>query len=70
METWFRCFRDVERSHVDFIVRRVDQTEGSQIIRGRGRSRKTIKKNPEHNVLDRDMVMIDFRLKLLMPNSS
>jgi hypothetical protein len=30
---------------VDSVVSRVDQMEGSQIIRGRGRSRKTIRES-------------------------
>jgi len=45
---------------VDSIVRRIDQMEGSQITRGRGRPRKTIretiKKDLEINGLEKDMV--------------
>jgi hypothetical protein len=45
---------------VDSVVRRVDYMEDSQIIRGRGRPRKTIretiKKDLETNELDRNMV--------------
>jgi len=45
---------------VDFIIRRVDQIEGSQITRGRGRPRKTIRetirKDLEINELEKDMV--------------
>jgi len=33
----------VERRHMDYVVRRVDQMEGSQITRGRERPRKTVK---------------------------
>jgi len=33
----------LERRHVDSIVRRVDQMEGSQITRGKGKPRKTIR---------------------------
>ena len=51
---------DVERRPVDAIVRRVDQMEESQVKRGRGRPRKTIKetirKNLEVNELDPNMV--------------
>jgi len=35
----------MSRGHVDAVVRRVDQMEVSQIKRGRGRPRKTIKRN-------------------------
>ena len=45
---------------MDFIIRRVDQIEGSQITRGRGRPRKTIRetirKDLEINELEKDMV--------------
>jgi hypothetical protein len=34
-------FGHLERSIVDSVVRRLDQMEGIQIIRGRGRPRKT-----------------------------
>jgi len=44
---------------VDEVVRRVDQMEGRQITRGRGRPRKTIretiKKDLEINELEKDM---------------
>ncbi len=39
--TRLRCFEHVERRLVDSVVMRVDQMEGSQITRGRGRPRKT-----------------------------
>ena len=43
---WFCCMR---RSSIEVLVRRLDQIEGSQINRGRGRLRKvldqTIKKD-------------------------
>jgi len=45
---------------MDFVVRKVDQMEGSQIIGGRRRPRKTIretiKKNIKSNELEKDMV--------------
>lgn len=44
--TWFCC---MTRSSIEVLVRRLDQIEGSQINRGRGRLRKvldqTIKKD-------------------------
>ena len=50
----------VKRRPVDFVVMRVDQMEGSQITKGRGRPRKTIRetiaKDLEINDLDRNMV--------------
>ena len=36
VENKFRWFRHVERRHVDFVVRRVDQVEDSQVTRGKG----------------------------------
>jgi len=36
-------FGHVERRHVDSVVRRVDQMEGIQIIRGKGKPRKPIR---------------------------
>jgi len=60
--TWnrLRWFRHVERRHANSVVRRVDQMEGSQITRGRGRPRKTIretiKKDLDVNELERNMV--------------
>jgi hypothetical protein len=60
VETRLRWFGHVERRHVDFVVRRVDQIEGSQIIRGRGSPgktiRETIKKDLEINELENNMV--------------
>jgi len=56
MRTRVRCFEHVERRLVDSVVTRIDQMEGSQITRGRGRPRKTIKKDIEINELDRNMV--------------
>jgi len=38
-----RLFEHVERSCVDVVVRRVDQMEDSQIARGKGSPRKTIR---------------------------
>ena len=55
--TWFG---HVERRLVDSVVRRVDQMDDSQITRGRGRPRKTIretiKKDLEINELERNMI--------------
>lgn len=42
-----RWFGHVERRSIDSVVRRVDQTKRSQIIRGRGRPREVIKKDLE-----------------------
>ncbi|KAL5158478.1 Protein CTR9 [Glycine soja] len=54
-----RWFGHVERRPVDSVVRRVDQMERRQTIRGRGRPKKTIreviKKDLELNDLDRSM---------------
>jgi len=44
----------VERRHVDSLVRRVDHD--SQVTRGRGRSRKTIKKDLEIIDLNQNLV--------------
>lgn len=41
LETKLRWFQHVERRHVDYIVRRLDQIEESQITRCMGRPRKT-----------------------------
>jgi len=56
VEARLRWFEHVERRHVNAVVRRVDQMEGTQITRGRGRPRKTIKKDLEINELEKDMV--------------
>ena len=60
VENRLRWFGHVERRPVDAVVRRVDQMEESQIKRGRGRPRKTIretiKKDLEVNELDPNMV--------------
>ena len=42
VENWLRWFDHVERRPIDCVVRRVDQMEDTQILRGRGRPRKTI----------------------------
>jgi hypothetical protein len=52
----FRWFGHVERRPVDAVIRRVDQMEESQVKRGRGRLRETIKNDLEVNDLDRNMV--------------
>ncbi|KAL5134644.1 hypothetical protein HKD37_03G007756 [Glycine soja] len=61
VENRLRWFGHVERRPVDSVVRRVDQTERRQTIRGRGRPKKTIreviKKDLELNDLDRSMVL-------------
>jgi hypothetical protein len=43
VETGLRWFEHVERVPMDFLVRRVDHTRGSQITRGKGRYMKTIR---------------------------
>ncbi|KAL5170118.1 Regulatory-associated protein of TOR 1 [Glycine soja] len=61
VENRLRWFGHVERRPVDSVVRRVDQMERRQTIRGRGRPKKTIreviKKDLEINGLDRSMLM-------------
>ncbi|KAL5150901.1 Mediator of DNA damage checkpoint protein 1 [Glycine soja] len=61
VENRLRWFGHVERRPVDSVVRRVDQMERRQTIRGRGRPKKTIreviKKDLEINGLDRSMVV-------------
>jgi hypothetical protein len=56
VENRLRWFGHVERRLVDAVVRRVDQTEESQVKSGRGRPRKTIRetirKDLEVNELD------------------
>jgi len=60
IENRLRWFEHVERMSVDAVVRRVDQMEKSQVKRGRGRSRKTIRetirKDLEVNELDPNLV--------------
>lgn len=57
----FQWFGHVERRPVDCAVRRVDQMEMSQIVRGKGRPRKiireVIKKDIEINNLDKSMTL-------------
>jgi hypothetical protein len=48
--------RWLDKKLVDYVVGIVDQMEGSQIIRGRRISVKTIKKNLSIIELDRNMV--------------
>ncbi|KAL5187393.1 Craniofacial development protein 2 [Glycine soja] len=61
VENKLRWFGHVERRPVDSVVRRVDQMERRQTIRGRRRPKKTIreviKKDLELNDLDRSMVL-------------
>lgn len=49
-----------EGRHVESVVRRIDRMKGSQITRGKGRSRKSIreaiKEDLEISELDRNMV--------------
>jgi len=56
----FRWFVHVERRLVDIVVRRVYQMEESQVKRGRGRHRKTIREtirnDLEVNKLDLNMI--------------
>jgi len=60
VETRLWWFGHIERRLVDYVVRIVNQMEGSQITRGRGRPRKTIReairKDLEINELEKDMV--------------
>jgi len=60
VENRLRWFGHVERRPVDVVVRRVDQMEESQVRRGIGRPRKTIretiKKDLEVNELDPNLV--------------
>ncbi|KAH1255661.1 Retrovirus-related Pol polyprotein from type-2 retrotransposable element R2DM [Glycine max] len=61
VENRLRWFGHVERRPIDSVVRRVDQMERRQTIRGRGRPKKTIreviKKDLEINGLDRSMIL-------------
>jgi hypothetical protein len=66
VETGLKRFGHVERRPVDFVVRRVDQVEGSQITRGRGTPRENIKKDLAINELDINVVYdtpSDFKYK-------
>jgi hypothetical protein len=45
VETRFMWFGHVERRLMDPVVRRVEQMEGSQITRGRGRPKKNYNRN-------------------------
>jgi len=60
VENRLRWFGHIERRPVEAVVRRVDQVEESQVRRGRGRPRKTIRetirKNLEVNELDSNLV--------------
>jgi len=60
VENRLRLFRHAERRPIDTVVRRVDQMEESQVKRGRGRPKKTIRetirKYLEINELDPNMV--------------
>jgi len=56
VENRVRWFGHVERRPIDYVVRRVDHMEDSRIPRGRGRPRKTIRKDLIINELDRNMV--------------
>ncbi|RZB55503.1 Villin-4 [Glycine soja] len=72
VENRLRWFGHVERRPVDSVVRRVDQMERRQTIRGRGRPKKTIreviKKDLELNDLDRSMVWrVNGQEKILLP---
>lgn len=61
MENRLRWFGRVERRLLDFVVRRIYQMERGQIVRGRGRPKKTIreviKKYLKLNNLDKSMVL-------------
>jgi len=60
VENRLRWFGHVERRPVDAVVRRGDQMEESQVRRGRGRHkktiRKTVRKDLEVNELDSNLV--------------
>lgn len=60
IKTRLRWYDHVERRPINFVVRKVDQVEGSQITRGkrgpRKIIRKTITKDLEINEFDRDMI--------------
>lgn len=56
VENRVRWFGRVERRPIDYVVRREDHMEDSQIPRGRGRSGKTIRKDLIINELDGNMV--------------
>ena len=60
VENKLRWFGHVERRPIDAVVRRVDQMEESQVKRGRGRLRKTIRetirKDLEVNELNPNLV--------------
>jgi len=60
VENMLRWFGHVKRRPVDVVVRKVYQMEESQVRRGRGRPRKTIKetirKNLEVNELNPNLV--------------
>jgi hypothetical protein len=43
METRFRGFKHVERKHANYVVRIIEQMEGSEITRGGERLRKAIR---------------------------
>ncbi|KAL5148302.1 Transcriptional adapter ADA2a [Glycine soja] len=66
VENRLRWFGHVERRPIDSVVRRVDQMERRQTIRGRGIPKKTIreviKKDLELNDLDRSMDNLSFPL--------
>ena len=60
VENKLRWFGHVERRSVDAVVKRVDQMEESQVKKGRGRLRKTIResirKDLEVNEFDPNLV--------------
>jgi len=62
VETRLRWFGHMERRPIDFVVRRVNKIEGSQITIGMRRPRKyireTIKKDLKINVFDKVMVFL------------
>lgn len=62
VETRLKWFGHVERRPLDYLVKRVDQIEGSQITRGGQRLflRQTIRNDPETKELDRNLVHDNF----------
>lgn len=63
VEIRLRRFGHIERRSANSVVRKVDEIEGSQAARGRGRLKKpireSIKKDIEIDELDRSMLLIE-----------
>jgi hypothetical protein len=50
VETRHRWFGHVDRRLIDYVARLVDKMKDSQITRGRGRSRKTIRETVKNDL--------------------